>query len=193
MEKTKKKMAQKFEIGDKVAVLDDDISGVVIKVQNNEISVETTDKFVMTFFVNELIKINNSNELSGFFSTQSLGSVLKDKEEPKKRSFVKEKRSRKDEFVLEVDLHIEKLVPSKRGMSNYDILTLQMETAKRQLDFAIKNRMPKVVFIHGVGEGVLKAELDFMLGRYDNISFQDANYQKYGLGATEVYIKQNVK
>ena len=193
MEKTKKKMTKKFEIGDKVAVLDDDISGVVIKVQNNEISVETTDKFVMTFFVNELVKINNSNELSGFFSTQSLGSVLKDKEEPKKRSFVKEKRSRKDEFVLEVDLHIEKLVPSKRGMSNYDILTLQMETAKRQLDFAIKNRMPKVVFIHGVGEGVLKAELDFMLGRYDNISFQDANYQKYGLGATEVYIKQNVK
>ena len=193
MEKTKKKMIQKFEIGDKVAVLDDNISGVVIKVQNNEISVETTDNFVMTFFVNELVKINNSNELSGFFSTQSLGSVLKDKEEPKKRSFVKEKRSRKDEFVLEVDLHIEKLVPSKRGMSNYDILTLQMETAKRQLDFAIKNRMPKVVFIHGVGEGVLKAELDFMLGRYDNISFQDANYQKYGLGATEVYIKQNIK
>ena len=193
MEKTKKKMAQKFEIGDKVAVLDDDISGVVIKVQNNEISVETTDNFVMTFFVNELVKINNSNEVSGFFSTQSLGSVLKDKEEPKKRSFVKEKRSRKDEFVLEVDLHIEKLVPSKRGMSNYDILTLQMETAKRQLDFAIKNRMPIVVFIHGVGEGVLKAELDFMLGRYDTISFQDANYQKYGLGATEVYIKQNIK
>ena len=193
MEKTKKRMTQKFEIGDKVAVLDDDISGVVIKVQNNEISVETTDNFVMTFFVNELVKINNSNELNGFFSTQSLGSVLKDKEEPKKRSFVKEKRSRKDEFVLEVDLHIEKLVPSKRGMSNYDILTLQMETAQRQLDFAIKNRMPKVVFIHGVGEGVLKAELDFMLGRYDTISFQDANYQKYGLGATEVYIKQNVK
>lgn len=193
MEKTKKKMTQKFEIGDKVAVLDDDISGVVIKVQNNEISVETTDNFVMTFFVNELVKINNSNKLSGFFSSQSLGSVLKEKEEPKKRSFVKEKRSRKDEFVLEVDLHIEKLVPSKRGMSNYDILTLQMETAKRQLDFAIKNRMPKVVFIHGVGEGVLKAELDFMLGRNDGISFQDANYQKYGLGATEVYIKQNVK
>ena len=193
MEKTKKKMVQKFEIGDKVAVLDDDISGVVIKVQNNDISVETTDNFVMTFFVNELVKINNSNELSGFFSTQSLGSVLKDKEEPKKRSFVKEKRSRKDEFVLEVDLHIEKLVPSKRGMSNYDILTFQMEHAKHKLDFAIKNRMPKVVFIHGVGEGVLKAELDFMLGRYDTISFQDANYQKYGLGATEVYIKQNVK
>jgi dsDNA-specific endonuclease/ATPase MutS2 len=186
-------MIQKFEVGDKVAVLDDAISGVVTKVENNVISIKTTDDFVMTYFVSELVKINNSNDLSGFFSTQSLGSVLKDKEEPKKRSFVKEKRSRKDEFVLEVDLHIEKLVPSKRGMSNYDILTLQMDTAKRQLDFAVKNRMPKMVFIHGIGEGVLKAELDFLLGRYDNISFQDANYQKYGLGATEVYIKQNQK
>jgi hypothetical protein len=35
--------------------------------------------------------------------------------------------------------------------------------------------------------------LDFLFGRYDTISFQDANYQKYGLGATEVYIKQNNK
>ena len=186
-------MTQKFEIGDKVAVLDDAISGTVIKINKDDISIETTDGFVMTFFVNELIKLNNTNELSGFFSTQSLSSVLKDKEAPKKYNFTKEKKSRKDEFVLEVDLHIEKLVPSKRGMSNYDILTFQMEHAKHKLDFAIKNRMPKVVFIHGVGEGVLKAELDFMLGRYDNISFQDANYQKYGLGATEVYIKQNVK
>lgn len=186
-------MIQKFEIGDKVEVLDEAISGIVTAIKNNEIVIETTDNFMMTFSVNELVKTNNFNSLGGFFSTQSLTAVLKDKEAPKKRSFVKEKKSRKEEFVLEVDLHIEKLVPSKRGMSNYDILTLQMETAKRQLDFAIKNRMPKIVFIHGVGEGVLKAELDFLLGRYENISFQDANYQKYGLGATEVYIRQNVK
>jgi hypothetical protein len=31
------------------------------------------------------------------------------------------------------------------------------------------------------------------LGRYDNVVFQDANYQKYGSGATEVYFKQNTK
>jgi dsDNA-specific endonuclease/ATPase MutS2 len=70
---------------------------------------------------------------------------------------------------------------------------MQTETAKRHIEFAISNRIPKIVFIHGVGEGVLKSELDFLLGRYDMISFQDGNYQKYGLGATEVYFKQNVK
>jgi hypothetical protein len=49
-----------------------------------------------------------------------------------------------------------------------------------------------VVFIHGVGEGILKIELDYLFGRYNNVKFYDANYQKYGLGATEVYIYQNV-
>jgi len=95
--------------------------------------------------------------------------------------------------IPEFDLHIEKLVKNFRGMSNFDILNIQTETAKRHLDFAVKNRIPKLVFIHGVGEGVLKAELDFILNRMEGVSFQDANYQKYGLGATEVYFKQNIK
>jgi hypothetical protein len=30
-----------------------------------------------------------------------------------------------------------------------------------------------------------------MLNRTEGITFQDANYQKYGMGATEVYFKQN--
>ena len=55
----------------------------------------------------------------------------------------------------------------------------------------MQKRIQRIVFIHGVGEGVLKAELDFMFGRYDNIKFYDADYSKYGLGATEVYILQN--
>ncbi|WP_308225043.1 Smr/MutS family protein [Flavobacterium sp. J372] len=114
------------------------------------------------------------------------------KKEPK-NAVLQEKKSRKDDITLEIDLHIEKLVKKKGGMSNYEILTLQSETARRQLDFAIANRIPKVVFIHGVGEGVLKAELEFLFGRYDNIIVSEADYQKYGLGALQVYIKQNPK
>lgn len=182
-----------FNKGDKVSVLDDAVDGVVLSAKDNEVTIETTDGFVMTYFVNELIKINNSNELSNNIRSFNSSQIKKEKEEPKPRSFVKEKKSNHEKPVPEFDLHIEKLVKNFRGMSNYDILTLQSETAKRHVEFAIKNRIPKIVFIHGVGEGVLKSELDFLLGRYDNIAFQDANYQKYGLGATEVYIKQNVK
>ena len=92
---------------------------------------------------------------------------------------------------MEVDLHIQKLTKSERGLTAYDKLNLQIDTAKRKLDFAIQKRIQKLVFIHGVGEGVLKAELETMLRRYDNLKYYDADYKTYGLGATEVYIYQN--
>lgn len=182
-----------FNKGDKVSVLDEDVNGVVVAVQDKEITIETTDGFVMTYFVNELIKTNDASNLMNSIKSINVGEIAKEKEIPKPRSFVKEKKDKREIPAPEFDLHIEKLVPNKRGMSNYDILTLQAETAKRHIEFAIKNRIPKIVFIHGVGEGILKSELDFLLGRYDNIAFQDGNYQKYGQGATEVYIKQSNK
>ena len=181
-----------FEIGDKVSVLDEDIDGVVLKIKDTSITIETIDGFVMTYFVNELIKINNINQLNNVFSSKSLTSVLNDKAEKKKRYFVKEKKNKKDEFVLEVDLHIEKLVKNFRGLSNFEILNIQMDNAKGQLEFAIRKRMPKLVFIHGVGEGVLKSELEFLFSKYDGITFKEASYQKYGVGATEVHIKQSL-
>jgi len=182
-----------FKKGDYVSVLDEDVNGVVVVVKDKEITIETTDGFTMTYFVNELIKVNNSNDLMNSMKSINVSHITKEKETPKPRIFVKEKKDKREIPAPEFDLHIEKLVPNKRGMSNYDILTLQTETAKRHIEFAIRNRIPKIVFIHGVGEGILKAELDFLLGRYDNIAFQDGNYQKYGQGATEVYIKQNSK
>jgi len=177
--------------GDKVTVLDEAVNGIVLSVKTDQVTIETEDGFVLTYLANELIKINNAGDLNFGIGNHNFNEVLKDKEIPKPRSFVKEKKNKDERAAPEFDLHIEKLVPNKRGMSNYDILTLQTETAKRHIEFAIRNRIPKIVFIHGVGEGVLKSELDFLLGRYDEIAFKDADYQKYGLGATEVYIKQN--
>lgn len=182
-----------FNKGDKVSVLDEAVDGVVLSVKNNEVTIETTDGFVMTYFVNELIKTNNTSDLNKEITSFNLDKIKQEKELPKPRSFVKEKKAKGEIPPPEFDLHIEKLVPNFRGMSNYDILTLQSETAKRHIEFAIRNRIPKIVFIHGVGEGVLKSELDFLLGRYESITFQDGNYQKYGSGATEVYFKQSSK
>jgi hypothetical protein len=179
-----------FAKGDNISVLDDAINGVVLKVNGKIVTIETEDGFELDYNEKELILIESLGDLLNNIAKTNFSSVAKEKEIPKARSFVKEKKSKKEEFVLEIDLHIEKLVPNKRGMSNYDILNIQTETVKRQMDFALRNRIPKVVFIHGVGEGVLKAELDFLLGRYDNVTFQDANYQKYGVGATEVYFLQ---
>jgi hypothetical protein len=54
----------------------------------------------------------------------NVDEIIKRETIPKPRSFVKERKD-KHESRFQFDLHIEKLVPNKRGMSNYDILTLQ--------------------------------------------------------------------
>lgn len=186
-------MAQKFNIGDKVSVLDDAVNGTVTGIENNQVSIETEDGFLMTYFVNELIKIKDSSVLRDFNRSEALEKKNNDLAPTRKQKELQKKLEKTERGIPEFDLHIEKLVRNFRGMSNFDILTLQLETAKRHVDFAIRNRIPKIVFIHGVGEGILKSELDFLLKNYEQLSFSDANYQKYGLGATEVYFRQNAK
>ena len=178
-----------FNKGDKVSVLDDNVDGLVTAVNGNQITVETNDGFIMTYASHELIKRLETSELDVKIRSFNSNEVKKQKEEPKRRPAVKV--AVKGEIPPpEFDLHIEKLVKNPKSLSNFDILNIQTETAKRHIDFALRNRIPKIIFIHGVGEGVLKAELDFMLNRYDNIIFRDADYRKYGVGATEIIFKQ---
>lgn len=174
--------------GDKVAVLDEDLEGKVISVNGEEVEIRTTEGFVLSFPEKDLIKTDGNFP---DVSVEDLSEVIKQKESFKKKRSIRIKPKERNIPPMEVDLHIHKLVPKSGGMNNFEILTLQLETAKRQLEFAMKKRIQKVVFIHGVGEGVLKAELKTLFNRYDNLKYYDADYQKYGLGATEVYIFQN--
>ena len=177
-----------LEIGDKVAVLDDVLKGKVIQIMEEEISIETTDGMIFKFNSAELVRIDKEqHEMSKFSDINN--TLLKDKiaeNLPKKSVFRKDKK----EVVLEVDLHINQLAKSSKNMDNYDMLNLQLDTAKNKIEFAISKRISKIVFIHGVGEGVLKSELQRLLRKYP-IKFYDASYKKYGLGATEVYVFQN--
>ncbi|MFK2820828.1 DNA mismatch repair protein MutS [Flavobacteriaceae sp. LMIT009] len=178
-----------FKIGDIVEAIDEAISGKVISINGNTIAIETADGFPIEFSANNLM-LQNTTALEGdLFASTSLEEAVSFKESKKPRS-IKKKPKERYQPTFEVDLHIGKLLPSTKGMTKHDILTHQLNTAKRQLEFAIRKRIQKMVFIHGVGEGVLKLELEYLLKRY-NVKFYDANYQKYGLGATEVYIYQN--
>ena len=75
-----------FKINDKVSVLDDAIDGVVLSVQKDKITIETTDGFVMTYFVNELIKINDSSNLERLIRSNSLQKKDIDIHPPKKQN-----------------------------------------------------------------------------------------------------------
>lgn len=185
-------MKNSFKIGDKVSVLDDNLSGVVSKISVSIITITTEDGFEMDFSPNELVKIT-SESLHETIDSASISKIISEKEIKNRKTTEKQKRKDKELPPMEVDLHIHQLTDSTKGMTNYDMLTLQLNTARRQLEFAIQKRIPKVVFIHGVGEGVLKLELQYLFGRYNSVEYYDANYQKYGIGATEVRIFQNIK
>ena len=177
--------------GDKIAVLDEDLEGKVIAVSGNEVEIETTEGFLLSFDERELVKIGSDQPDVLPPDVENFSEVIKQKESSKKRRSVRVKPKERSAPPMEVDLHIHKLVPRSGGLSNYEMLNIQIDTAKRQLEFAMKKRIQKVVFIHGVGEGVLKAELETLFHRYENLKFYDADYQKYGLGATEIYLFQN--
>lgn len=179
-----------MDIGDKVSVLDDAISGVVTRVHGNNVTIETSDGFELDFQKNELIVMDGSLKKRDLVQ-MDLHSILSEKQQRKPGKTVRTKPKERFQPTMEVDLHIHQLVPKSKHLSNYEILNIQMDTAKRQLEFAMSKRIQKVVFIHGVGEGVLRSELEFLFGRYDNLKFYDADYQKYGRGATEVYFFQN--
>lgn len=179
----------KFSPGDKVQVLDDNMEGIVVKVAKDRVVMETSEGFVLEFEPSELIAVGGKGPLS--VSSFQVAQIKQEKELSGKRRSQRVRPKERSAPQMEVDLHIQQLVPNFKGMGNYDMLNLQLETAKRQLEFAIQKKIQKVVFIHGVGEGVLKEELHYLFGRYDRVRYYDADYQKYGLGATEVYIEQS--
>lgn len=175
-------MGSKLKIGDQAETIDDDIIGKVISISQSEIILLTEDGFEMPFQAHELIKVP-SEKIDVY--DQELRQVLHQELQPKKKQASKKSVS---VYKLEVDLHIHELIDDARNLSNYEILNIQMNHAKKRLEWAMKKRLKSVVFIHGVGEGVLRAELQTLFRRYDHLEYFDGDYQTYGIGATEVRI-----
>ncbi|MPN20443.1 hypothetical protein SDC9_167822 [bioreactor metagenome] len=92
--------------------------------------------------------------------------------------------------MIEVDLHINELLDSTTGLSNADMLQVQLDKFHAVIEENKNRKGQKIVFIHGKGEGVLRKELEKLLKtRYKSYYFQDASFREYGFGATMVTIK----
>ena len=94
-------------------------------------------------------------------------------------------------YEAEVDLHIEELIDSVKGLNNADILNIQINYFRKCLNKSIETNIDKVIFIHGVGQGILKHNIEKELDKYSFIHYFPASMQKYGVGATEVIIGKN--
>ena len=178
------KTKNEFRLGDLVGVLNETLNGRIIEISDAGITIECDDGFNYDYQPNELVlKKDWGNMIAEnhhtLLSEQNFSAKIKSQGKNKAQ-------------VKEVDLHIHELIDSEQGMSNFDKLSLQLKTAKTNLEEAISKKQKKIVFIHGRGDGVLRNEIRTLLKNYP-VSFHDASYTKYGQGATEVLIFQNNK
>ena len=95
-----------------------------------------------------------------------------------------------DEGVIVVDLHANALLDTTAGMSAGDILNYQLDVFRRTLKEHASKKGQRIVFVHGKGEGVLRrALINDLVYRFKHYTYQDASFQEYGYGATQVTIK----
>jgi hypothetical protein len=173
-------MGHTISVGDTVAFLDAEGKAVVKAVLNtSQLLIETEDGFEETVAINAVIKLG-----SGAFGKADVGYVPQ-KQEPRKQHAVQKKKSTVDGLLWEIDLHIEVLLDYHRNMSNYEIIQYQLRYCEFTLLKAQKNKVQKLVVIHGKGEGVLKEEV-YVLARQHDLHIREADFRRYGGGASEI-------
>jgi len=89
-----------------------------------------------------------------------------------------------------IDLHIEKLTDNWKGLSNFEILTIQLNYFERYYQLAIAHHQPNLIVIHGVGTGKLRDEIHEILKTKKEVrTFANQYHGNFGFGATEIYFQ----
>ncbi|MCQ2959156.1 MAG: DUF2027 domain-containing protein [Bacteroidales bacterium] len=148
------------------------------------------DAYVIDFY--DALKIRESEEKKLLnVEPEKIQEAIQEKQDLKKNEV---KEIKKTEKFKEVDLHILELVDDDSKMSPLEKLEMQMKVFESELAKAISEGYEKIVFIHGVGQGILKAKIRGCLDKdYPQFFYQDASFQKYKFGATLVYLKKIYK
>lgn len=136
-----------------------------------------------------VIEENPLNEAIKKLDANEIGKVVKNKEVTNRKinavpQYVKPPK----DDTIEVDLHLVELLDDAKGMSPKEMVDFQMAKFKEELEKAKKiHHVKKIVFIHGKGNGKLRSEIRTYL-EMNKIKYQDASFQKYGFGATLVFV-----
>lgn len=186
-----------FKIGKRVRFLNADGYGIVTKIiDSNRLEVENEFGFEEIYDKSELVLERSKEDYykDNLLSNKEIENKLKIDKYDQSAYDLQQKFNnlnlKADKGRLVIDLHIEKLISSHLGMSNFQILNIQMSHFKSFLNTSIAKKANKIVVIHGVGEGVLRHEIRKELDVYHpNFEFYDASYEEFGYGATEIRLK----
>lgn len=87
-----------------------------------------------------------------------------------------------------IDLHMEKLSDDWQHMTNFEILTMQLNEFEKWYHLAVAHHLPSMVVIHGVGSGKLRDEIHDLLKAKREVKYFINQYDpRFGYGATEIF------
>ena len=184
-----------FKIGDKVSFLNETGEGVVREIISlNLILVENQDGFDQQYDIKDLVSSAKKSDyqLDSFRFEKEIADKINVQETEKSTANLMKKFKHLDQYgkqdLAVVDLHIQELYDSYQELTNFQIVSIQLNVFKRELNVAIRKKVKKIIFIHGKGKGVLKAEIAKELyEHYPELSYQDASFNEFGYGgATEI-------
>lgn len=185
-----------FKQGDKVKAVDEDISGTVKEVCGETVVIEDGEGFDHDYHVRQLVLDTAAQEFGELADTanwiagrEERSDTLRKVEKLEARVKRFEKKRKAPDVDMEIDLHLHEIIDSERGMSDGEKVQYQIDYFERMLEKAIREKMRKVVFIHGIGKGRLREEIRRVMNYYTNVRYFDADHRKYGSGATEVHIQ----
>lgn len=193
-----------FHQGQRVKFLNEVGAATVVRVEGELVVVEDGDGFERTVGVRELMAAPDPDQEAKSYgdNVPDLAKLLvQEVGEKRMRSLQKEfevkyHNSKATNMVrrdahMEVDLHIHELVDDQSGLPDRAKLALQMEHFDRMMDIAKKEKLRRIVFIHGVGQGVLRHEIHTSLEQHHpDCSHRPGDPCRYGSGATEVLLGQ---
>ena len=145
-----------MKVGQKVVLMDSDLRGRIVSI-GRTVGIELEDGLVIKAAYGEFA-VTNADEIS----------ALKQSKVKLKKAITSSKPnvSKPNLNALEIDLHIEAL-PGGRNVPKGQQLEYQLETFRKVIRDNAHHRGRTITFIHGVGDGILKAairkELDEVL------------------------------
>ena len=145
-----------LKVGQRVVLMDSDLRGKIVSL-GRTVGIELEDGLVIKAAYGEFA-VTHTDEITAL--KQSKVKLKKTVTSPKPTL------SKPNSNAIEVDLHIEAL-PGGRNIPKGQQLDFQMETFRRVIRENAPHRGRTITFIHGVGDGILKAvirkELDEVL------------------------------
>ena len=187
----------KITEGNRVKLINENFEGVISKIlPQKRLIVTCMDGFDYEVSINDVIIIGEDNShlyaIDDTELSKKTADIIKGVVTSNNSKGILSKYLNKSKFAvgntLEIDLHLEQLVDHPEGLDDWQRIHTQIQHVKNCLSAAMDKNIKKIVFIHGVGTGVLKTELHNYLSSFNYLAVSEADFREYGSGATLVII-----